>query len=197
MNISMTKTCASCSFAQSVRSSRPLASVLRALTSLNAKFSGSKKCFSSRIHFYSSFAQNWFASSPFIWQLQYSSCSDVSSLAHTSFPDEYFTCSARCQVNLQTSLPLTLLLSPWSSLIPSPLSSSSMSWQACESRCSQQMRHSGEHTVLSRYILTLLSMEIERYARFLWLYLQHYRCQYSQQYENKIYTCQRCQVHWS
>jgi len=86
---------------QSVRSSRPLASVLRALTSLNAKFSG-----------------------------------NVSSLAHTSFPDEYFTCSARCQ--------------------------------ACESRCSQQMRHSGEHTVLSR-------------------------CQYSQQYENKIYTCQRCQ----
>ena len=193
----MTKTCASCSFAQSVRSSRPLASVLRALTSLNAKFSGSKKCFSSHIHFYSSFDQNWFASSPFIWQLQYNSCSDVSSLAHTSFPDEYFTCSARCQVNLQTSLPLTLLLSPWSSLIPSPLSSSSMSWQACESRCSQQMRHSGEHTVLSRYILTLLSMELERYARFLWLYWQHYRCQYSQQYENKIYTCQRCQVHQS
>ena len=133
----------------------------------------------------------------FNWQLQYNCCSDVSSLAHTSFPDEYFTCSARCQVNLQTSLPLTLLLSPWSSLIPSPLSSSSMSWQACESRCSHQMRHSGEHTVLSRYILTLLSMELERYARFLWLYLQPYRCQYSQQYENKIYTCQRCQVHQS
>ena len=69
-----------------------------------------------------------------------------------------------------------------------------LEWQACESRCSQQMRHSGEHTVLSRYILALLSMELERYTR---LYLQPHRCQYSQQYENKIYTCQRCQVHWN
>merc|ERR1719323_2647728 len=86
---------------QSIRSPRPLASVLRALTSLNAKFSGS-----------------------------------VTSSAHTSFPDEYFTCSARCQ--------------------------------ACEARCSLQMRHTGEHSVSSR-------------------------CQYSQRYENKIYTCQRCQ----
>jgi len=40
--------------------------------------------------------------------------------------------------------------------------------QACDSRCSLQMSHQGEHGVSTR-------------------------CIYSQQYENKIYTCQRCQ----
>ena len=92
-------------FAQSIRSSRPLASVLRALTSLNAKFSGSKifnfaydgtASYSSKIILQT---ELYFACS-YIWLYR---CSDVSSLAHTSFPDEYFTCSARCQVNLLTS----------------------------------------------------------------------------------------------
>lgn len=88
---------------QSVRSPRSLGLVLRALASLNKKFSG-----------------------------------NVIETSHTSFPDEYFTCTAKCQ--------------------------------ACEVRCSQQMKHNGEHMVAKG------------------------RCQYSQQYENKVYTCQKCQV---
>jgi len=58
--------------------------------------------------------------------------------SHCSFPDEYFTCSARCQ--------------------------------SCESRCGKQMKHQGEHTAVGGG-----------------------KCIYSTQYENKIYTCQKCQ----
>lgn len=58
--------------------------------------------------------------------------------SHCSFPDEYFTCSAKCQ--------------------------------SCESRCGKQMTHTGEHTASSGK-----------------------KCIFSMQYENKIYTCLRCQ----
>jgi len=63
---------------------------------------------------------------------------NVVATAHCSFPDEYFTCAAKCQ--------------------------------SCESRCGKQMRHTGEHTSASGK-----------------------RCIFSVQYENKIYTCQKCQ----
>ena len=46
--------------------------------------------------------------------------------------------------------------------------------QSCESRCGKQMRHTGEHTSASGK-----------------------RCIFSVQYENKIYTCQKCQVNHS
>jgi len=58
--------------------------------------------------------------------------------SHCSFPDEYFTCAARCQ--------------------------------SCEARCGKQMRHSGEHSAPPGK-----------------------KCIFSTQYENKIYTCQKCQ----
>jgi len=58
--------------------------------------------------------------------------------SHCSFPDEYFTCAAKCQ--------------------------------SCEVRCGKQMNHSGEHTA-----------PVGK------------KCIFSVQYENKIYTCQKCQ----
>jgi len=63
---------------------------------------------------------------------------NVVETSHCSFPDEYFTCAAKCQ--------------------------------SCESRCGKQMKHTGEHTSGSGK-----------------------KCLFSVQYENKIYTCQRCQ----
>jgi len=58
--------------------------------------------------------------------------------SHCSFPDEYFTCAAKCQ--------------------------------SCETRCVKQMSHIGEH-----------SAAVGK------------KCIFSAQYENKIYTCQKCQ----
>jgi len=63
---------------------------------------------------------------------------ELNQTSHCSFPDEYFTCAAKCQ--------------------------------SCESRCGKQMKHPGDHS----------STEVKK-------------CIYSAQYENKIYTCQRCQ----
>lgn len=62
---------------------------------------------------------------------------NIEESSHKCFPDEYFTCPAKCK--------------------------------SCESRCSLQMKHSGDHTPAGR------------------------KCIYSAQFENKIYTCQRCQ----
>eukprot|EP00092_Neocalanus_flemingeri_P009959 GFUD01010737.1.p1 GENE.GFUD01010737.1~~GFUD01010737.1.p1 ORF type:complete len:703 (-),score=93.22 GFUD01010737.1:369-2477(-) len=63
---------------------------------------------------------------------------NVIETSHCSFPDEYFTCAAKCQ--------------------------------SCESRCGKQMNHTAEHT-----------SGVGK------------KCIFSVQYENKIYTCQRCQ----
>lgn len=58
--------------------------------------------------------------------------------SHKCFPDEYFTCPAKCK--------------------------------ACDARCCLQLKHTGDHKApLGR------------------------KCIYSAQYENKIFTCQRCQ----
>jgi len=65
-------------------------------------------------------------------------CGNLADTAHRCFPDEYFTCPARCK--------------------------------ACDVRCSQQLKHAGP-----------CSAPPGR------------KCIYSAQFENKIYTCQRCQ----
>ena len=82
---------------------------------------------------------------------------DITETSHRCFPDEYFTCAAKCKVRI-IDLPV---ISGFSFL---------SLCQSCEARCSLQMKHTGEHCPVGK------------------------KCIYSAQYENKIYTCRRCQV---